>query len=415
MTNFERWKFYLKDIESPDSYIEWGYYHLISSALQRNVWMFGNKLNDLPSAASLFPNQFTVLIGPPATGKGRVLKQEIGLMNDGKLRVADNSGHLKPLIHMSPDKVTCEKLIDIIAECSSSREFTVVKPDGPKKRVNAHSSLTSVIEELEVLFQKNANDMINLLLQLFDCGDLSYQTRHQAKHTIKNVCMSFIAGTTPQALKSLMDMKIVGTGLTSRIIFVYADKPRFQRIFPGITAEQQTAFDELVAHTKLIASKTVGEVTFSPEANEYYRSIYEALDGEESKMQKGRVNRDMRLDYYYGRKNIHWLKLCMIGHFADQHDNYVIQQPTVEWAYKRLSEVEVNMHRAFSVTTSNVIQEICPQIVRYLKETGDVPHKRVWFNFPMERKDFDSCIEYLITTEQVKSNSGILGIVRKET
>ena len=68
MNNLGKWRFYLKDIESPDLFIDWGFYSLISAALQRRVWLY-------PDAMAIYPNIFTLLVGPPAAGKSRVISQ----------------------------------------------------------------------------------------------------------------------------------------------------------------------------------------------------------------------------------------------------------------------------------------------------------------------------------------------------
>jgi len=78
MTNLEKWRFRLKDVESPNSYIDWSFWFVISSALQRRVW-FGHKEDPLHF------NQYIFLVGPPATGKGRVIKPVNTLLRANKL------------------------------------------------------------------------------------------------------------------------------------------------------------------------------------------------------------------------------------------------------------------------------------------------------------------------------------------
>ena len=68
MTNIEKWRYFLKDLESPDLFIDWGFYSMISTALQRRVWLF-------PDTFTLYPNLFVLLVGPPAAGKSRVISQ----------------------------------------------------------------------------------------------------------------------------------------------------------------------------------------------------------------------------------------------------------------------------------------------------------------------------------------------------
>ena len=41
-------------MESPDLFIDWGFYSLISAALQRRVWLY-------PDSMAIYPNVFTLL------------------------------------------------------------------------------------------------------------------------------------------------------------------------------------------------------------------------------------------------------------------------------------------------------------------------------------------------------------------
>ena len=68
MTNIEKWRHFLKDLESPDIFIDWGFYSMLATALQRRVWLY-------PDTFTLYPNLFTMLVGPPAAGKSRVISQ----------------------------------------------------------------------------------------------------------------------------------------------------------------------------------------------------------------------------------------------------------------------------------------------------------------------------------------------------
>ena len=40
MTNIEKWRHFLKDLESPDMFVDWGFYSMIATALQRRVWLY---------------------------------------------------------------------------------------------------------------------------------------------------------------------------------------------------------------------------------------------------------------------------------------------------------------------------------------------------------------------------------------
>src|SRR3974390_921687 len=78
MTNFEKWHSYMSGFVSPNNYIDFGFYYLISASLQRRVWTG-------PDHARLYPNIYIVLVGEPGIGKGLVVKQVSDFLHHHKL------------------------------------------------------------------------------------------------------------------------------------------------------------------------------------------------------------------------------------------------------------------------------------------------------------------------------------------
>ena len=105
MTNPDKWRFYLKDMESPDLFIDWGFYSLISAALQRRVWLY-------PASMAIYPNIFTLLVGPPAAGKSRVLSQVTDIIKSEKLMEPDKKKNtMVPMFPHGADTTTQESLL----------------------------------------------------------------------------------------------------------------------------------------------------------------------------------------------------------------------------------------------------------------------------------------------------------------
>ena len=102
MTNLEKWRHYLKDMESPDLFIDWSFYSLISAALQRRVWLY-------PDSMSIYPNIFTLLVGPPAAGKSRVISQVTDIVKSEKLMEFDaEKNAMVPMYPYGADTTTQE-------------------------------------------------------------------------------------------------------------------------------------------------------------------------------------------------------------------------------------------------------------------------------------------------------------------
>jgi Protein of unknown function (DUF3987) len=408
MGNLEKWQHYMRDIESPNQFIDWGFVHLVSSALQRRVWMYSDPMTYLPGSMSLFPNLFTILVGPPSTGKGRVILQEMSIVKHSQLQRVDASGTLKPMIPYAPDTTTQEALIQSIAQCI--KPTTIKLPDGTKKAYS-HSSCVFLVEELEVLMRKNTEDIVNMLNKLYDSGDYHYKTKGHGEDKILNVCVNIMAGTTPEGIRNLISTRIIGTGFTSRVIFVYAPAPRFYRAFEGLDQSQQQAYNDVLGHVKNLAN-VVGEVRLSPDALRYYKDVYES-----GKLLKDKVNTDHRLEYYYGRKRVHWLKLSMGFHYFDQVDSNIIEQPTLEKTLNFLNSTEVDMHEVFRGGGRNVLHDTALQIHQYLTINGPTSFRKLWFKFSCDVKktEFDECIDFLLQTHQVTNNSGMIAAKIKPT
>lgn len=399
MTNLDRWHLFMRDIESPNCFIDWGFYHLISSALQRRVWMCSDPVDFMPASYSLFANQFITLVGPPAVGKGRVIAQEASIIKSPGLERPGPTGEKLSLIPYSPDKTTVEALTRHVAQ--SVKSLSRKHPADPSKnQAYAYCPCSFLIEELEVLFSEHANDMASVLQHLWDSGHMHYKTKQNGEDKIRNVCVSMIAGTTPKSIRDLMTKKILGKGLMSRMIFVFADEARFYREFRGIDMEQYKAYMELLAHVVNL-TKIFGEVVMSPEAKDYHVRFYES-----GEMAADRINKEPILDDYYGRKNVHWKKLMMALLYADQTESNVITLEMVKRAYSILKENEIRMHESFSVTGNNPLYEVALKLERFLKDNGSTTHKKLWWELSKDtdKAGFEEIINLLCDTGRIRND-----------
>jgi len=102
MTNLEKWNFYLKDLESPQVFLDWTFYGMISAALQRRLWIgsFGKK--------EIYPNLYLIFIGPAGVGKSIAANEAKSLFKsfDG----FNDKGRPTSIIKTAPDSVTLEAL-----------------------------------------------------------------------------------------------------------------------------------------------------------------------------------------------------------------------------------------------------------------------------------------------------------------
>ena len=450
--NWEAWQSYCKDIPSPQSFIDWNFYFLIAASLQRRVWI-GDE-----SHQPLYPNIFVTLVGPPSAGKGISISPTNDALNHWKLPPPNTKGIIAPqkskdedispeemdkqgqieailmgdkeleekfernkkkrneqvrlLIPMGANATTFESLTETIA--GNPRYINYKKYDKLGKEsigVYSHCSLAIVLTDLFSLFKKQAENIVNLITDLYDCKPYSYKTKHCGMDYIQKGCINMLAGTTFSYMEQVFSDRILNEGYASRSFFLVETKPRFHRWdFGQLSEEQKQARQRILNYVKSLTT-LYGEVKFSPEANEYLRHWWE------DKHDEVYVNRDIRLEYYYGRKNIHVKKMAMVLHFSEnQFINGVdglarmeISLGTTIRTLEVLAAAEVNMHNALSFSSSNPLAKPRRKLLRVLLDKGQMTYQDICVEMwdYMESADPAKALKdlliYMEGTEQLES------------
>lgn len=373
MTNLEKWRYFLKDIESPDSFINWSYYSLVAAALQRRVWLQEDPYQ-------LFPNLYLMLVGPPSTGKSMAVRPVKSVLEHPKMSQTINKNGLDmlvPRVPTCPDSITLEKLRLNLA--TSYLRTTTIK-DGlfniGKKYY--HNSVAIIASEFGVLIKQNDGDFVNVLNDGYDSCSLTNETKTAGDDDIKNVCINILACTTPNFISN---SAMINEGFLSRVILVYEAKPR--QLISEIkdpTPDQRRAFDEIIDHIYKL-SALCGKVTFSQEALNWFDTYY--ISGE---FHGNRVNKELLLDHYYGRKKIHMKKLAMILHFSENFTKFEISKDTLKRALAILEEVEGRMHLGLRMNSgTNKYHTATTGILHKLEHTPEgIDSKELYWAFNTE-------------------------------
>lgn len=427
MTNKEAWLLYMKDVTSPDSFIEMGFYGLIASALQRRVYLGSDE-------RPLFGNQYIILVADAGIGKNLVLgpvssilkhhklerfkvpqKQEVDNMSTTEQldavqalmaeMTAANNEHLngqfnrlqkleEPLLFpIAADALTFEALVR-----THARSLRSIFPDKYldsrllKSKLYTHASLCFCLEEISSLFRKHTEDVVNYLIKAFDCGEYTYETKNKGTDRVKNSCLNLIAGTTPAFMRETFNDKLLNEGFSSRTVFVYGTESRFYRFdVAKHSAEQIVAKQQLIDFVKKL-SILFGPVTYSPEAYEYMKEYVENILGR----QRQRINASPKLISYYARKNIHVQKMAMAIHFSESTE-MEIQIETVQAAVKLLEGIELNMDKALNIGGRNPLGKTSDRVFKFLQTTGPKTDVEIWTEFidDITKKELEEVIDYL--------------------
>lgn len=431
MTNFEAWHFFTKDLVAPDSFITMSYYSMISTALQRRVYLGSD---DRP----LFANQFVILIGPPGVGKGEAMKPVLAAVKHHKLvkmrivpeeqktsedqaaalaallaemeRANDKepNGAFKKLSNMkdplmfpvASNCTTYEALVKTHAQSLRS-----IFPTGDKNSrllksgLYTHSSLAFILEEISSLFRKHSEDTIQYLITAFDCNDYENTTIGRGTDKVLSPCLNFLGGTTPAFVRDSFSTRLLSDGFASRVLFIFEERNRFYREdVSTISDEQRAAHQQVIDHLGKLGT-LFGLVTFSPEAKAFIKHYIEVVIGENQQ----RTNNDPKLLSYYSRKNIHIKKLIMAMHFSETMD-MVIQLPTCLKAVELLDSLERKMHMALDMAARNPMQPVAARVQKAL-ENGPMTKPEIWAMFFAEistETELAAVIEFLTASGKAK-------------
>lgn len=374
MTNYDRWQLYMRDITSPDLFIEWGYYAMIGAALERRV---NNNNPDRP----LFANPYVVLIGPPGVGKGLVtdtISDWLGYhkierqMTRAEAAVAEGSNKNVQIPRFSfvGDSITYEKLMDEVV--LSTRDY--VDHEG---KVQIQAAMIMVLDEFTSIFKKHADDIVTYVNTAWNGKNVDRKTKKNGHVPIRKPILSIIGGTTPSELQKLKRLDVAGGGFFSRFIFVYSslNRKRATKIPPPDEAQVKAKM-ELLDYL-LVLSKVSASIGLSDEAQAYLDKWY-------AKEENVILNRDVRLGEYYARKITHLVKLSMAMHFSEPDWGKAISVETIKKAIDLLARTEKNMHLALSASGRNALSAIATDICAYLLKNGRADYRELLAQFYAE-------------------------------
>lgn len=368
MTNFERWQCLTANLVSPQSWIDFGFYFLITSALQRRVWYYGSG----EDGSALYPNLYGCFVGPPGCGKGLVLGTVSRLLKfhkfeAGKL-IKTSIGNEKPLlIPVGADSITFEELLVDI----SDNTRRVVRADGT---IYAHNSYCFVLEELDSLFKRKTQDVVSFLKNAYDCKDYDYKTKNQGQDLLRRLCLSMLSGTQPDFLFDARKNGIFGQGYASRTLWLFETKKRFHKFHTTeLSEEQRQCEKELLAWVLKLAGLYGGI--------QYDTATYSFLERWESDiLAVEEATSSSRLADYYSRKKVTMLKLAAGIHFGENLTFHIPIETFVK-AISWLKSVESRLESGLGNTGRNELHGYQKRIHEYVLSRGSVGLKDILIAF----------------------------------
>ena len=192
---------------SPRIYRLWAGIALVGGALERRVW---TKVGNPPKTT--FPNLYTLLVGPPGTGKF-IVEDVRALWQEARV-----PGSKNPAFHVASDSVTTASLMD---EMVKAKDIKIMRSGPP---LTVHSLLVAA-EEFQHLLPGYDQQFIATLNSLFNNKSLHKESRRTG--TVKELIMenpqlNLLGGAQPAYFASTFPEEAWSTGLARRIIMVYS-------------------------------------------------------------------------------------------------------------------------------------------------------------------------------------------------
>lgn len=298
----------------------------------------------------LYPGQlFVFLTGPPAVKKSTAIEIASRFLSEFKD------------ISITSGKLSTQGLIDVLesqpilngSQLQHSDSITFIKA----------GELANFIPK-----QSYIEEIIPFLTDAYDAreGEWVYRTRSTGETTIRNVLVTFLAGTTPDWLFNNIPESAWGGGFMSRVLMVH--QPDCDRInpIPVISAKAKRLKVEIITEMFWLANRLNGQFVWTTQARRWYDVWYRHF--------KGNQPRDLvnTMGHYLARKPVNLLKIAMIVAIL-QTRALVLTQKALETAEKLFIELEIFLPDLLDKkTVSNPIAEQCQNVLDFMRGKSTV-------------------------------------------
>jgi len=349
MTPYEHWEVYTKRLHAPRNYLKLAFYFMVGAALQRRVWLGGG-------GQAVFPNQFLLLVADPGIGKGIATGATRQLIESCRIDTTPEHPDGKPLFPVGFDSGSFEKIVSSLVDATKVHYYQP-DPNSPAKLPYTHSSSIFYMDEITSMIHKESKLITPFLLTTWDCKPFNRGTHKHGAEIIKNPCPSIVANTQPDTFQDLLAAKVMGTGLLARFLISYAPENAFKQfLIPDITAAAKDSMAALQDFLKAL-SGLFGPLSIEPSTLEWLNSWWAA---------QVPLNKSPFLKEFYGRKNIHIIKLAIAIHFSRTFANYILSREDFEEAIRIIEEEEPSMHLAFSAAGLNKYAGVAKRITQMM-------------------------------------------------
>lgn len=329
---------YTEGLESPEIFRRWAGYAAIAATLQRRVRVpLKRRL--------LYPNTYTLLVGPPGSGKTTAI-----------IAVKEFLREVKS-VKLAPQSITKEKFYVLFARAVTT-EMMGENETGGFSEMSRQTPYAVFADEFGTFLPGGDLEFLQDLGDIYDCPEPMWEntTKTSGEDRIELPCLTICGGTTQKFIAEGMTPKSFGMGLVSRIIFVYCDQlvnaPLDAPLLDKSSAERGYLVDDLTAISRLSGNFLMHSEAFLF-ASAWYNNGMKP------------VPTDPRFAEYCSRRITHLFKLAMAVS-ASRRDDMTILESDIEEALTQLLLVERTMGKSLDLLSKNPLHEQINEAYKFI-------------------------------------------------
>jgi len=334
---------YTDNSEPPVMFRLWSAISVIAACLQRKCKLVWGDL-------TFFPNLYIVLVGPPAARKGTAMNQAYPFLENLNIK-------------MAAEAITREALIQEL--CKANDNDIDVKTG----KMLFHSSLTIWSQELTVFLGYNNLQLMSDLTDWYDCKNKwTYRTKHMGTDEILGVYVNLFGATTPTLIRSTMPLDAIGSGLTSRMIFVFERDKEKVVPYTGKTKEEKKIGKSLetdLERIRMMSGNFKGTEAFMDKWISWY-----------STQAEDHHFNDIKFEGYIQRRGNHVMKLSMVMSAARSSD-MILDEIDIHKSIDILERTEKKMLHTFSGVGRSSHADVLARVMLDVTNAGE---EGLWYS-----------------------------------
>ena len=203
--------------EAPPEFHLWTGVSVIAGALRRRVWV------DMKTF-QWTPNFYIIMVAPPGVAtKSTTMKIGYSILQD------------VPGVKLGPSSITWQGLLKSFEEAQVAVvDPGVSDPKDPMAERHPMSCVSCGVSELGVFLRPKDEELTAFLTDMWDGQKGSWERKLSTKEVprIENPWLNVVGCTTPSWFSDGFDVSMIHGGLTSRCIFIWANKKTQADLLP---------------------------------------------------------------------------------------------------------------------------------------------------------------------------------------